>query len=199
MYLSIPAGATSRIIAFPIFDSSSTTGAKLAGLVYNTASLTAYYNREGASGAAVAITLAAATKGTWVSGGFVAVDATNIPGSYELHLPDAALAVGAKSVLVSLKGAANMVPVDFLIELTPGDAYEALVSASFAEPGQEAPPATANLVTKIGYLYKFLRNKITQTEDTLSVYNAGGTVVDHKATTSDNDTTYTRGEIGSGP
>ncbi len=199
MYLSIPAGTISKIVQIPIFDSSSTTGAKLAGLAYNTASLTAYYNREGAGGAAVAITLASATKGTWTSGGFVAVDATNIPGSYELHLPDAALAAGAKSVLVSLKGAANMVPVDFLIELTPGDAYEALVSATYAEPGQEAPPATAALATKIGYLYKFLRNKITQTEDTLSVYNAEGTVVDHKATASDNDTTYTRGEIGSGP
>ena len=199
MYLSIPTGATSRIIQIPIFDSSSTIGAKLAGLAYNTASLSAYYNREGAGGAATAITLASATKGTWTSGGFVAIDATNIPGSYELHLPDAALAAGAKSVLVSLKGAANLVPVDFLIELTPGDAFDALVTATYAEPGQEAPPATANLVTKIGYLYKFLRNKITQTSGTLSVYNANGTVVDHKAPTSDDDTTYTRGEIGSGP
>ncbi len=199
MYLSIPGGTTSRIIQIPIFDSSSATGAKLAGLAYNTSSLSAYYNREGAGGAAVAIPLASATKGTWTSGGFVAVDPTNIPGSYELHLPDAALVAGAKSVLVSLKGAANMVPVDLLIELTPGDAYEALVSATYAEPGQEAPPATANLVTKIGYLYKFLRNKITQTSGTLSVYNATGTIVDHKATTSDDETTYTRGEIGSGP
>ena len=35
-----------------IYDSSSTVGARLAGLVYNTASLSAYYNREGAAGAA---------------------------------------------------------------------------------------------------------------------------------------------------
>lgn len=80
-----------------------------------------------------------------------------------------------------------------------GDAYNALVVATYPEPGQEAPPATTNLVTKIGYLYKFLRNKITQTADTLSVFNAAGTVVDHKATTSDDDVTYTRGEIGTGP
>jgi len=80
-----------------------------------------------------------------------------------------------------------------------GDAYDALVAAVYGEPGQEAPPATTNLVTKIGYLYKFLRNKITQTADTLSVFNAGGTVVDHKAMTSDDDVTYTRGEIGTGP
>lgn len=70
---------------------------------------------------------------------------------------------------------------------------------TFAEPGQEAPPATTTLVKKIGYLYKLLRNKITQTSTTLSVYDDAGTTVDQKATVSDDGVTYTRGEIGSGP
>ena len=326
----ITKGATSVILPISIFDSSSTTGAKLAGLVYNTASLTAYYNRSGAAGAATAITLATATKGTWATGGFVAIDGTNMPGDYELHIPDTALATGANTVLVQLKGAANMVPKNILIELTSVDMqdaqrggltalpasgtlavnpvlaatqtgvtiptvttltngvtvttnndktgyalsaagvqaiWDALTSAlitvgsvgkkladwvvgslnadqsavtvgtvttvttttnltnaptagdltaamkasvnaevldvlnvdTFAEPGQEAPAATNTLVKKIGYLFKFLRNKVAQNATTLSVYADDGITVDQKATVFDDATTYTRGEIGTGP
>ena len=57
---TITKNATSQIIPVSIYDSSSTTGAKLAGLVFNTAGLTAYYNRMGAAGAATAITLVTA-------------------------------------------------------------------------------------------------------------------------------------------
>lgn len=70
---------------------------------------------------------------------------------------------------------------------------------TFAEPGQEAPAATTTLVKKIGYLYKFLRNKITQDATTLKVYADDGSTVDQKATVSDDATTFTRGEIGTGP
>jgi hypothetical protein len=70
---------------------------------------------------------------------------------------------------------------------------------TFAEPGQEAPPATTTLVKKIGYLYKLARNKITQTSTTLSVFADDAATVDQKATVSDDGTTYTRGEIGTGP
>lgn len=117
MYLSIPIGKTSKIIQVPVYNSASTIGALLAGLVFNSAGLTASYNREGAAGAAVDIPLVTATKGTWVSGGFVAVDATKQPGAYELHIPDAALPTGAESVLLYLRGAANMVPVVVILEL----------------------------------------------------------------------------------
>jgi len=70
---------------------------------------------------------------------------------------------------------------------------------TFAEPGQEAPAATNTLVKKIGYLFKFLRNKVTQDATTLRVYADDAVTVDHKATVSDDGTTYTRGEIGTGP
>ena len=69
------------------------------------------------TGAAVAITLVTATKGTWTSSGFIAIDGTNSPGNYELHIPDAALATGVDGVWVTLKGAANMVAVEIYIDL----------------------------------------------------------------------------------
>jgi hypothetical protein len=70
---------------------------------------------------------------------------------------------------------------------------------TFAEPGQGAPGATVTLAAKIGYLYKAFRNKLEQTATTLSIYDDAGTTVDQKSTVSDDGTTFTRGEIGSGP
>lgn len=70
---------------------------------------------------------------------------------------------------------------------------------TFAEPGKEAPPTPTTLVKKIGYLYKFLRNKKTQTATTLSVFADDESTVDQQATISDDATTYTHGEIAAGP
>lgn len=118
--LEILAGTTSKMVSVFLQDSSSTTGAGLTGLVFNTASLTAYYYREGA-GSATAISLATMTLGTWATSGFVVVDGTNMPGMYSLGLPNAAIAAGAKSVTVYIKGATNLMPCVLEIELTATD------------------------------------------------------------------------------
>ena len=87
-------GATSQTIDIFVQDSSSSTGAGLTGLAYNTANLKCYY-RRGATGTPTAITLATQTVGgAWSSGGFVAVDGTNAPGQIRFDVPDAVLASG---------------------------------------------------------------------------------------------------------
>ncbi len=119
MKLSIKVASTSQTVNVFIRDSSSSTGAGLAGLAFNTASLTAYYLLPKA--AAVAITLATQTvTGAWSSGGFKEIDATNAPGWYRLDIPDAALASG-RFVDLHLKGATNMAPCPVEIELTGWD------------------------------------------------------------------------------
>jgi len=317
MKLQIKKGTTSKLLDIFIQDSSLTTGAGLTGLTYSSSGLTAYYYREGAA-SAVAITLATMTLGTWATGGFVVIDGTNMPGCYQLSIPDASLLTGANSVVILLKGATNMAPLVLEIELVDnlvsdvktvadtiavdvagldgaamrGTDNAALASVctegrlseldtanlptdianiktdtaavlddtgtsgvlvapngtliadvwayttriltagtnivlvkgtgitglndlsaaqintevvdtlnvdTYAEPGQEAPAATTTLVAKIGYLYKFLRNRITQTSTQMSVYADNGTTVDQKSTVSDNGTTFDRNEIGSGP
>lgn len=70
---------------------------------------------------------------------------------------------------------------------------------TYAEPGQEAPAATNTLVKKIGYLFKFMRNRITTIADTIKVYADDAATVDQKSTISDNGTTFDRGEFGTGP
>lgn len=79
------------------------------------------------------------------------------------------------------------------------EVVDAINVDTYAEPGQEAPAATASIVKKIGYTYKFLRNRKTQDATTLKVYGDDATTVDQKSTVSDNGTTYDQGEIASGP
>lgn len=75
----------------------------------------------------------------------------------------------------------------------------ALNTDTYAEPAQGAPTATTTLVNKIGHLYKYLRNRVTVTATTISVFNDDAVTVDHKSTHSDDGTTYDRGEFASGP
>lgn len=137
------AGTTSHIERVFLQDSSQTDGRGLTGLAYNTSGLTVYYSRQGDSGATV-INLVTATVGTWVSGGFVQIDATNMPGWYELHVPNAVVASGAKSVGIHLKGATNMAPYPLEIEL---DAVNYQSAAGFmAGVNSLAPPSNWNLM-----------------------------------------------------
>ena len=122
--LAIKKDLTSVALYLFIQNSSVTTGAGLTGLVFNSASLVAYYVRPLA--AATAITLATqTTTGAFSSGGFVEVDATNMPGVYRFDVPDLALATGVNSVVVMLKGATNMVPVVLEIDLVAYDPQSA--------------------------------------------------------------------------
>ena len=130
--LSIHQGATSKIVRLFIKDSSVTTGAGKTGLAFNTASLTAYYIKEGDT-STTAITLVTTTVGVWVSGGFVEVDATNAPGLYELSLPNAAIASG-KALTVCLKGATNMTETVLEYQLTAFDDQNAASHGLTAVP-----------------------------------------------------------------
>jgi hypothetical protein len=117
--MKIKRGSTSVRRLIFIADTSQTNGAGLANLVFNSSGLVAYYiagdlNNE------VQVTLVSATLGTFTSGGFVAVDNTNMPGWYEIGIPDAALD-GGNEVAIQLRGATNMAPVNIYIELDAVD------------------------------------------------------------------------------
>ena len=79
------------------------------------------------------------------------------------------------------------------------EVVDALATDTYAEPGQGAPAATASISNKLGYVYKFLRNKIITSATLIEVYNDAGAVVDQKSTISDDGTDFTRGEFGTGP
>jgi hypothetical protein len=103
-----------------ILDSTSTTGAGKTGLVFNSAGLVCYYVRP--LGSATALTLITQTvTGAHADGGFIEIDATNMPGIYRLDLSDAIIAAGKTSVTVMLKGATGMAPLPLELELVAYD------------------------------------------------------------------------------
>ena len=69
---------------------------------------------------------------------------------------------------------------------------------TYSEPATGAPTATPTIRQMAHYLYKAWRNKFEQTEDTYTLYADDGSTADQAATVSDDGTTFTRGEIGSG-
>ena len=123
------AGTTGQSVNVLILNSTSTTGAGLAGLVFNSAGLKAYYSFTGANAGATAITLVtlAAVNSAYASGGFKELDATNMPGVYRLDIPNAALAAASGNVVtLMLSGATNMAPLPLEIELTGWDNQDAV-------------------------------------------------------------------------
>lgn len=99
-----------------VFISSSFSGAGLTGLVWNTSGLAASYCRAGAARAALTLATQTVT-GAHSDGGFVEIDATNMPGVYRLDLPDAVCADGVDNVGVVLRGATGMADCVMAIEL----------------------------------------------------------------------------------
>ncbi len=95
--LNLSPATTSKIVR--VYITTLATGAALTGVVFG--DITARYIIEGAA-SSVAITLATMTVGTWATGGFKEIDATNMPGWYELGVPNAAFASG-NSVGIQLK------------------------------------------------------------------------------------------------
>ena len=142
--IQLLAGSTSNTINLFVQDSSSTVGAGLSGLAYNTSGLTAYYALPRA--APVAITLATQTAtGAFSSGGFVELDATHCKGLYRLDIPDAAVASG-RFANIYLYGATNMAPVVLEIELTATNNQDAVHGGMSALPNT-ACTTNASLIT----------------------------------------------------
>src|SRR5271154_1613045 len=89
-------GSTSVRIPITVLDTTKQDGSGLTGLVYNSAGLAwSFWRADDGNAGATSVTLVSATRGTWTSGGFVEKDSTNVPGDYELGVPNAALAAGS--------------------------------------------------------------------------------------------------------
>lgn len=99
--LIVKTGSTSRLEHVFILDSASTTGAGKTALT--NASVTMHYFRPGDS-APTSVTLSAGTLATWASGGFVKVQDTDMPGLYEVGIPNGVFAAGANHAVVMIKG-----------------------------------------------------------------------------------------------
>lgn len=167
--LDVLAGTTSKLQA--LYIRTLATGAALTGLTNASSGLIAYYKREGES-AATAITLGAGTVGTWSSGGFKEVDAAHMPGLYELGIPNAVIAAGAKSAVIELGGVSGMENCPLEIQLTTYDPYAAL-----GDLGLLAVLVADDVTdsTKLSHLLTLLRAWV---DNTATIINGGGVAVE---------------------
>lgn len=86
------------------------------------ATVTCYYMRQGAA-SATAISVIDGTLGSHADGGFKEIDATNMPGYYQFHAPDACFASGADAVSFHFKatGVLNKTVKYALVNYNPRD------------------------------------------------------------------------------
>jgi hypothetical protein len=151
---SIKKGATSQSIYFDVLDSTSTTGGRKTGLVYNSSGLTAYYVRNQGSPTAITLATLSAANSAWSSGGFKEVDATNMPGLYRLDVPDAAFATGADTVVITIKGVTGMAQSSDQIQLIDNNSADVMsrlgapAGASFSADVAAVKTDTAAVKTK---------------------------------------------------
>lgn len=151
MKLLVQKGKTSYLANIFIQDSSSSTGAGLTGLVFNSSSLVCYRSRsDDGNAGGTAITLATQTKGTWATGGFIEKDATNMPGVYEIGITNASLATGSDYCVLMFKGATNMAPCVLEIQLTGIDVEDAVRAGMTALPNVASGSAGAIPTTGTG-------------------------------------------------
>lgn len=134
MLISYARSQTSVILRVKLLDSSVSTGAGLTGLdntsagliistiADNEATATAY-TQAGSTIETIA-TLGTYAAPTALKCRFKEVDSTNHPGVYEVQLADARYAVAsAKSLCISLSGAANLAQCDVTVPLVDRDPY----------------------------------------------------------------------------
>ena len=205
MKLTLHRGITAKIIRLFIQDVTKADGSGLSKLTSAALGLSAYFIREGDS-APTAISMTSGVVGTWSSGGFAEVDASAMPGIYELGLPNAALSAG-ESTVVMLKGADAMAPCLLEIELDAIDYQQAIptaagikaqvVAALSSDQQSELsviPSATPTIASALMLIYMALRNQVTATATQIKIRKDDGSVV-ATASANDDGTTFTRGKF----
>ena len=138
-----------------------------------------------------AITAAVITN---AAGADVAADIIAVKAETALIVADTGEIGTAGAGLTDLGGMSTGMKAEVNVE-----AKDVLFTDTDAEPGQGAPATTTSVAAKIGYLFKAWRNKTTQTASQYALYADDTTTIDQKAAVSDDATTFTRGEVATGP
>ncbi|MBI3837678.1 MAG: hypothetical protein HY288_07065, partial [Planctomycetia bacterium] len=150
-------GVTGVIIRVKLLDSASTVGAGKTGLTYQSAGLnisTIASNEPTATAYAGGNLGTITTLGTYstptTTANFKEVDATNHPGVYEIHLPNARFGVAnARKLIVSVQ-ATGVVQSDMEIQLASIDPYDAQRAGLASLPNANAAAAGGLPIIGIG-------------------------------------------------
>lgn len=109
---------------------------------------------------------------------------------------------GVQNVNVSKFGNISVPSGDFTSTMKSSintEVLDVMNTDTYSEPGQGVPTSTPSYGQMLRYLYKNWRNKKTQTASEYTIYNAAGTVVDHKSSVSGTNVIVTINDVVSGP
>jgi hypothetical protein len=167
-YLPTERNITNLTIAPNSISRSETIYLGVTGLTHLTSGLSASYVRTGS--ARVGFSLASQTvTGAWVSGGFVEIDAVNMPGMYRIDIPNAAFSSGTTSVTVAIKNSSTAFGTYLSYSLQP----------VYIDLTQSVP--YSNTVQTIGDALNAARSsgfgKWTLNDKTLTLYGGDNTTV----------------------
>lgn len=150
----IAADATNRSVYIRIVEdaSGSVPGEPKTGLAFGDITSASFARSQAARVAITPATLASPSA-AHSDGGFIEVDATNMPGVYRFDLPDAAIAAGADSVVIFIvpDGSDNALALPFEVELNVAQTvWDALadshvVDDSFGERIKGLAPAASSI------------------------------------------------------
>lgn len=109
-------GSTSKSIIIALDD--KTTGQGKTGITAGASLLITAYREGSTTALSVTETASGVGLGVYVSGGWYEIDSTNAKGLYQFGIPDAWLAAGADSLVISFQQDADVLPARAEIELT---------------------------------------------------------------------------------
>lgn len=184
-------GGTTSLFARIFIGQATAPSQGVVGLTSG-AGLTWYWIRAGGTTSSVQA-LTAGTTGTFAAGSFIQIDGVNLPGLYEVGIPNASITSGTLAVDHYIGGTAGICPVVYHIDIDPGSAFVALTQTTYAQPSAVIA-ATDTLVNKIGWMSALAQNKIMTTSSAQTLIQSGGTASISTTTVSDDGTTAIRGQ-----
>lgn len=156
MKLQVKLGKTDFTVVVFVQDSSSTTGAGLAGIAAAdvNARLIRVETDNDVTIAQITLSDLSALTDAHADGGWFPVDATNAPGWYRLDLPDSTFASGAWSAGVSLidAGANDIAPLALEFQLVAYDPLDTVRLGLTALPNAAADAAGGLIISDAGGL-----------------------------------------------
>ena len=115
--MNLITGTKNYIMNVQLFD---TNGSPKTGLAYGDMNIS--YARTGATRVAITEATLGSASAAYSAGGFIEIDATNMPGVYRFDVPDAALIAGALSTTVAFVATgviSKSVEVDLTMPISP--------------------------------------------------------------------------------
>jgi len=139
-----------------VFIRNTSVTSSISGLTGLTSgSLNCIYERPFSVATQLTLTSLASVTAAHLSGGFIEVSASGMPGIYRLDLADAMLASGADFVTVMLKGAPNMehLPLEIQLIDTQNSMADAILTRNWSSVSGEAARSMLNAL-------RTMRNKV---------------------------------------